>query len=179
MNADDLFTAPQVAKICSTDLKTIHNWVNRSEIRSFRTPGRHLRFRRQDVLDFLVRYGYPIPEGFAPARRRVVILDSSEDAVRSLKRTLSRDWDIEAYCDTVDALLAIGSDQPSLVLVNADESDNLHVVERLAATKDGAPVACYGTVDLNGKAKELGAVEHIPSADGKEIRKQLSEILGK
>ena len=29
MHADDLFTAPQVAKICSTDLKTIHNWVNR------------------------------------------------------------------------------------------------------------------------------------------------------
>ena len=90
MNADDLFTAPQVAKICSTDLKTIHNWVNRGEIKSFRTPGRHLRFRRQDILDFLNRFGYPIPDGFSPSRKRVVLCEGSDATRRSLKRALDR-----------------------------------------------------------------------------------------
>ena len=35
----DLFTASQIARFCQVDLKTIHNWVNRGEIKSFRTPG--------------------------------------------------------------------------------------------------------------------------------------------
>jgi len=51
--AKELFTASEVARFCQVDLKTIHNWADRGEIRHFRTPGRHLRFRRVDVLDFL------------------------------------------------------------------------------------------------------------------------------
>jgi excisionase family DNA binding protein len=60
--ADELFSAPEVAKIISVDLKTIHNWVNRGSIKAFRTPGRHLRIRRGDVLSFMKEFGYPIPE---------------------------------------------------------------------------------------------------------------------
>ena len=55
----ELFTASEVARFCQVDLKTIHNWAERGEVRHFRTPGRHLRFRRVDVLDFLRKYGYP------------------------------------------------------------------------------------------------------------------------
>ena len=55
----DLFTASQIARFCQVDLKTIHNWADRGQIRHFRTPGRHLRFRRPHVLDFLRKYGYP------------------------------------------------------------------------------------------------------------------------
>jgi excisionase family DNA binding protein len=58
----ELFTASDVARFCQVDLKTIHNWADKGEIRHFRTPGRHLRFRRLDVLDFLRKYGYPIPD---------------------------------------------------------------------------------------------------------------------
>jgi len=42
--AKELFTASEVARFCQVDLKTIHNWSDRGEIRHFRTPGRHLRF---------------------------------------------------------------------------------------------------------------------------------------
>lgn len=60
--ADELFSAPEVAQIVAVDLKTIHNWVNRGNIKAFRTPGRHLRIRRGDVLSFMKEFGYPIPE---------------------------------------------------------------------------------------------------------------------
>jgi len=104
MHADDLFTAPQVAKICFTDLKTIHNWVNRGDIRSFRTPGRHLRFRRQDIIEFLVRFGYPVPEGFSPGRGRVVVIDRRETNLRSLKRALGKDLEVETFGEALAAL---------------------------------------------------------------------------
>lgn len=182
MNADDLFTAPQVAKICSTDLKTIHNWVNRGEIKSFRTPGRHLRFRRQDVLEFLGKFGYPVPDGFSPTRMRVVLFEEDENVMRSIKKVLVKDFEVEAYSDQVDTLLAIGQNKPNLVLVHdkpGKKQDNLGLVTKLTAKKDICPVAVYSDNEKNREAaQKAGALDFIPSVDGKEIRKRLSTLLG-
>ena len=181
MNADDLFTAPQVAKICSTDLKTIHNWVNRGEIKSFRTPGRHLRFRRQDILEFLNRFGYPIPEGFSPSRKRVVLCEGNDAMRRSLKRALSRDFEVEAFADQVDALLAIGRQQPDLVAVNGDSDDNtIHLVERLASGKNATHVLVYGEGIRQDQFKgNSEALEFLPVYDSKEVRKGVVASLSK
>jgi hypothetical protein len=61
MSDDDLFTAPEVARFCKVDLKTIHNWVDRQQIEHFRTPGRHLppSTRCPPNLRSLVRSGGP------------------------------------------------------------------------------------------------------------------------
>ena len=179
MNADDLFTAPQVAKICSTDLKTIHNWLNRGEIKSFRTPGRHLRFRRQDILDFLNRFGYPIPEGFSPSRKRVVLCEGTDSVRRSLKRTLSRDFEVEAFADHVDALLAVGRQQPDLMVVNGEQGNEInHLVERLSSGKNATQMMIYGAnvsqTSFKGKAD---AIEFVPTSDSKEIRKSVVAYL--
>ncbi|MCU0661520.1 MAG: helix-turn-helix domain-containing protein [Myxococcota bacterium] len=178
MHTDDLFTAPQVAKICCTDLKTIHNWVNRGEIQSFRTPGRHLRFRRADVIAFLDKFGYPVPEGFAPLRKRVVILDSAEVSLSALKRNLGRDFDVDCFADTIDALLHIGQNQPNIVLINADAvPDAMHIVSRLAASAQ-VPVAVFAeTEELASSAQSAGAVDFILTADGKDIRRRVTSLL--
>ncbi|MCU0660709.1 MAG: helix-turn-helix domain-containing protein [Myxococcota bacterium] len=179
MNADDLFTAPQVAKICCTDLKTIHNWVNRGEIKSFRTPGRHLRFRRQDVIEFLGKYGYPVPEGFVPLRKSVVILDSGDASLKSLKRVLGRDFEVDGFTDNIDALLHIGHKKPNIVLVNADAvPDAMHIVARLSAS-EGSPVAVIAdTQEHASGAQTAGAIDFIATTDGKEIRRRILSILG-
>jgi excisionase family DNA binding protein len=181
MNADDLFTAPQVAKICSTDLKTIHNWVNRGEIKSFRTPGRHLRFRRQDILDFLGRFGYPIPEGFSPSRKKLVVCDDSEANRKALKRAFAKEFDVDVFADQVDALLAVGRQHPDILLINGSAGEDVsHLVDRLTAGKDVSQVVIYG----NGvsKAKYKGkseAVEFVAGTDAKELRKGVLTALEK
>lgn len=172
MNSNDLFTAPQVAKICSVNLKTIHNWVERGEMKSFRTPGRHLRFRRQDIVEFLSRFGYPVPEGFQPTKRRIVLI-SDNGSLRPLARSLSRDFDVEAFSDQVDALLSIGQQRPDLVLVNTDCGDNArHLVDRLAATDGNSPVVAFGLTSIGD-----GRIEFVPTNEIKEIRKRVGEIL--
>ncbi|MDJ0763194.1 MAG: helix-turn-helix domain-containing protein [Myxococcota bacterium] len=174
MHADDLFTASKVARICSVDLKTIHNWVGRGVIDSFKTPGGHLRFKRKDILDFLSRYSYPIPEGLAPSKRRIAIL--AEDTVlQPLKRSLSREYEVDAYSDSVDALLAIGGQQPDLFLVNTDLGmDFLHVIKRLKALKEEMPVVAFGDNDVGTES-----VDFIPSEGVKKIRQRVSSILDK
>jgi hypothetical protein len=56
------FKATDLAGFCGVDLKTIHNWADQAKIDFFRTPGRHLRFRPGEVLRFLEKYGYDLPE---------------------------------------------------------------------------------------------------------------------
>lgn len=46
-------TTPAVARMIGVDLKTVHNWVAKGEIKHFRTPGRHLRFEFCDVMEFI------------------------------------------------------------------------------------------------------------------------------
>src|SRR5204862_6295434 len=86
----ELFTASDVARFCQVDLKTIHNWADKGEIRHVRTPGRHLRFRRLDVLDFLRKYGYPIPEVLRNGKPQVVGVDEDPQTLANQRRTLAR-----------------------------------------------------------------------------------------
>lgn len=59
---NDYLKATDVAKLCSCDLKTVHNWCDKDKLPHFRTPGRHLRFKAADVVPFLEKYGYPVPD---------------------------------------------------------------------------------------------------------------------
>src|SRR5262245_16291285 len=100
--ASELYTASDVARFCQVDLKTIHNWADKGEIRHFRTPGRHLRFRRLDVLEFLRRYGYAIPDELHEGRPRLVIVDADAGAATALRRSLARRFDVTIFGDLVD-----------------------------------------------------------------------------
>jgi excisionase family DNA binding protein len=71
---EPIFVASQVATIWGVDLKTVHNWVDRGDIEAFRTPGRHLRFRRRALLHLLRRYDKPVPAGVAPERPQVMLV---------------------------------------------------------------------------------------------------------
>jgi len=77
-NLKNLMTAPMVSRVCECDLKTVHNWVARGEIKSFRTPGRHLRFLKSDVVEFLEKHGYPVP---AELEREKKTSERSDDGV--------------------------------------------------------------------------------------------------
>src|ERR1041384_8080653 len=120
--AKELFTASEVAKFCQVDLKTIHNWADRGEIRHFRTPGRHLRFRRVDVLDFLRKYGYPVPEALKLGRPRVLVVDEDAAMLEGVERALSTRYDVQTFSEPVDALIAIGSETPDVVVLDIASS---------------------------------------------------------
>lgn len=61
MTTPTYLKAGEVAAICGVDLKTIHNWVDRRSMPHFRTPGRHLRFKHEEVVPWLISFGYTMP----------------------------------------------------------------------------------------------------------------------
>jgi excisionase family DNA binding protein len=176
MQSNDLFTAPQLAKLCSTDLKTIHNWVSRGEIKFFRTPGRHLRFRRDDIVEFLTKFGYPVPDGFSAARRSVVVIDGAASSREQIARAIGTEIDVLAFSDCLDAAVAIGRQAPSIVCINADDGpEAVHAANRLAVCAAQSKVVVYGAAVEPGALDE--ALLTIKPGDCGEIGRVVRSLL--
>jgi excisionase family DNA binding protein len=111
-----LLSATQVARFCGVDLKTIHNWVNKGKIPSRRTEGRHLRFRPLDVVDFLRAYEIGLPDSLRHARLHAVLVDPDTQSLVAARRALSRRFDVVICGHVVDALLAVATLLPDVLI---------------------------------------------------------------
>jgi excisionase family DNA binding protein len=115
----DLLTASQIARFCQVDLKTIHNWADRGRIPHFRTPGRHLRFRKPHVLDFLRKYGYPIPDELEAERPRVALLVDGCSAKDEVLEWLEGAFDVVDYAEPLAGLVQMGEQPPDAIVLAA------------------------------------------------------------
>jgi len=178
-----LFTASEMSAFCEVDLKTIHNWADRGDIRHFRTPGRHLRFRRVEALDFLRRYGYPIPEVLAAGKPRVYLIDDDKASLAAVKRQLSGQFEVEMFDDGLDALIAIGIDPPDAVVMEAKLSsiDSMRCMSRLAhlsTTQHVRLIAYAAHAGPKAKMLELGAAAFVMKPHVEALSTVLGDLLG-
>src|SRR4051812_22577351 len=131
----ELFTASDVARFCQVDLKTIHNWADKGQVRHFRTPGRHLRFHRTDVIEFLRKYGYPVPAILRAGKPKVVAVDDDPHLLASIRRALARRFEVTTFQDPFDALVALGKIEPDAIVIDVQMKglDGMRCLERLKA----------------------------------------------
>jgi len=179
----EILTASDVAGFCEVELKTIHNWCDKGKLRCFRTPGRHLRFRRLEVVAFLLEYGYPIPEVLRMARPRVVVVDEDPDVLAALRRALSRRFDLFVFQEPADAIVAIGNLQPDAVVleVRAQSFDGLRLLERLGSVEATAHIrtAVYSADEnMRNPALAAGASDFVLKGEVSELRESLERLLG-
>lgn len=182
--AKELFTASEVARFCQVDLKTIHNWAERGEIRHFRTPGRHLRFRRGDVLDFLRRYGYPVPDVLVSGRPRVHVVDADTQALETTRRQLADAVETQAFTDLVDALISVGQETPDVLVIDPDGLaglDVMHCVARLRshdATRNTRIVVYSNASSHRELGLEAGVSAFIAKPDSDKLKQALDGLIG-
>ena len=179
----ELFTASDVARFCQVDLKTIHNWAEKGEIPHFRTPGRHLRFRRLDVLDFLRKYGYAIPEVLRQTKPRIVLIDGDAATTAALKRALGKRFEVASFQDPLDALVSLANLQPDALLVDLDIQgfDGVHFLERLRsleATSHIRNLVFTRKTELGNRAVDSGAVDVLDKSDLAHVRVALERLTG-
>lgn len=182
-SSPELFTASDMARFCQVDLKTIHNWADRGTIRHFRTQGRHLRFHRGDVVDFLNQFGYPIPEAISSGKPRVAAVDDDPNALAALRRVLARRFDLTVFADPFDALIAVGTTQPDALIldIRMPGMDGVRFLERLVA---GDATAHIRTVvyssheDLREAAMQAGARAFVMKGAVAELRESLEKLTG-
>ena len=179
----DLFTASDVARFCQVDLKTIHNWADKGEIPHFRTPGRHLRFRRLDVFDFLRKYGYAIPESFRQSKPRLVLVEGDAATMATMKRTLSKRFELTSFQDPLDALVSVVALQPDALVIDVDMPglDVLKVVARLRSLTATSHIRSFVFThrsDVRQQAMDAGALDVVSKDDIARLREVLEQRMG-
>ena len=180
----DRLTAADVARICGVDLKTIHNWANKGKIPCTRTEGRHLRFRRLEIIEFLRSYSFAVPDSLRHARPRVVIADA--EAGLAAKRALGKRFEIDAYAGIVEALVAIGARDPDALVIDVPSADvtaidALACVEALRAspkTRHVRIVVTSADEEARERALAAGAAAFVRKPVTPKLREILEELTG-
>jgi excisionase family DNA binding protein len=159
-----VYSAQALANFCEVDLKTVHHWADRGKVPHFRTDGRHLRFRRNDVVRFLRAHGYPLPEALTRARPTVALalgatmLDGAALSLDELAKRLGSRFSVRRHGSGLAAIAHLVADAPDALVVSLDDP-TIGFPAAITALKEDASTSwiCIAT---------LGADEALPLARG-------------
>ena len=152
-------TLGQAARYLGVAQSTIRKWSDSGRIRVYKTPGRHRRYRRDDLDAFLERSG---PE----ARRGPVVLIVDDD--ERLREYVRVNLELEGYTvreagSAAEGMRALEDSRPDLILLDVmmPRVDGWEMLRRMHE-KHGVgtiPVLMFsGKVDDQaGEAEERGA----------------------
>lgn len=182
-----LYTAQDVADFCEVDLKTVHHWVDRGKVPHHRTEGRHLRFRRNDVVRFLRAHGYPLPGALTRARPVVALALTEAPAgsplsLDELAKRLASRFSPRRYPGAVAALAHLVADAPDVLVLSTD--DVSVSVSRVVAALKAAPETAWiavaavgGDLEAALAAKSAGAEVALVGTDSARLAPELARAL--
>ena len=171
------YTAQDVARFCEVDLKTVHHWAERGRVPHHRTEGRHLRFRRNDVVRFLRAHGYPLPDAVSSVRPKIISAIAHEE----LAKKLSSRFTVRRLESAVLALARIVSDEPDALVFALDDPTFAGVPALVALKSDPATswiaLAVSAPASLVAAAKDAGADVAVPHEDVTRLASELGRTL--
>lgn len=182
-----LYTAQDVADFCEVDLKTVHHWADRGKVPHHRTEGRHLRFRRNDVVRFLRAHGYPLPPALTRARPVVALALTEAPAgsplsLDELAKRLASRFSPRRYAGAVAALAHLVADAPDVLVLGGDDP-SVSVARVVAALKADPATAWIAVAAVGGDAeaalaaKTAGAEVAVTGADSARLAPELARAL--
>lgn len=140
-------TSGDIARMLHVDLKTIHNWVTQGHISGARTKGRHLRFARSEVVRFMRKYGYAIPQAVGASPARVMVL---RDIKGPWLGVLRRSAQVLESPDLFAAALMLATEPCEVVIVSLD-SETPRVHDFVRAVKGWEPTSAVVLIGLGTK----------------------------
>ncbi|MBX3191766.1 MAG: helix-turn-helix domain-containing protein [Labilithrix sp.] len=183
--APSVYSAQAVADFCEVDLKTVHHWADRGRIVHHRTEGRHLRFRRNDVVRFLRAHGYPLPEGLTRARPTVALalgsLDGSALSLDELAKRLGSRFSVRRHGGAIGAIARLVAEMPDAFVFALDDP-SVAAARTIAALKtDPATswilVATLGADEGLASSRGAGAEIALSARDAVKLPSELARAL--
>jgi excisionase family DNA binding protein len=145
-------TLGEAARYLGVAQSTIRKWSDNGRVRAFYTPGRHRRYRREDLDAFLASSG---PE--ATGGPLVLIVDDDQ-AVREYVRVNleAEGYNVREAGNAEEGLSVLEESQPDLVLLDVmmPQVDGWEMLQRLQERHGEGAVP---VVMFSGKVDEQGA----------------------
>ncbi len=185
--APRVYGAQALADICEVDLKTVHHWADRGKIAHHRTEGRHLRFRRNDVVRFLRAHGYPLPATLTRARPVAAIAlavapDGSPLTIDELAKRIAARFSTRRFASAVNALAHLATDQPDVLVLAAGDPTFSAAHAAMALKSDPttswiAVAVLGGDYDAALAARSAGADVALPAVEAARLAPELARAL--
>lgn len=179
-SASLVYTAQDVARFCEVDLKTIHHWADAGKIPHHRTEGRHLRFRRNHLVQFLRAHGYPLHDAITSARPTVFVAAPAEHALggSEIAKKLSGKFVVRRFEHAATAIANLVHGEPDAI-VCALEDSTWSGSATIAALRSNFETSWPAFVVIaNGEADTTGADLVIPISEIGRLHTELAKSLG-
>jgi len=154
MREPEWLTLGQAARYLGVAQSTIRKWSDNGRVRVYKTPGRHRRYRLDDLDAFLERSG---PE---PRRGPVVLIVDDDDRLREYVRV---NLELEGYTvreagSAEEGMRVLDDSRPDLILLDVmmPEVDGWEMLQRV---HDRHGVGAVPVVMFSGKVDEVAAHE--------------------
>lgn len=91
----ELFTAPEIAKICRTSRQNVNIWLNKGVLRAFRpTDTAVWKVTRKNLINFMKERGYPL-EFLNDNKIRILVVDDEKDITSLISKALEKEENLE------------------------------------------------------------------------------------
>jgi excisionase family DNA binding protein len=147
-------TLGEAARYLGVAQSTIRKWSDRGRVRAFYTPGRHRRYRREDLDAFLDSSGPDLTGG-----PLVLIVDDDEHVREYVRVNLEAEgYNVREAGTAEEGLDVLEESQPDLVLLDVmmPQVDGWEMLRRLQERHGEGAVP---VVMFSGKVDEQGADE--------------------
>jgi excisionase family DNA binding protein len=141
-----LLRPSELARVWELHPKTVYLWIREGRLPAIKTPGAQYRVRTDDARAYCEKNNLPMPRGVAGPR--VAIVGRPGATQRSLLRACkARGLDVLQWPNALEALVAIASEMPDLVAIDARCTD-VKIASFLRAVKKNprtahVPVVVY------------------------------------
>ena len=148
------YTTYEIARYCDVYPSSVIHWINDGKLKAYVTPGGHHRITRENLIEFLKRFGIPIPrELAADDRKKILIVDDDVEFARLIEQAFQRHpqtFRTEVCHTGVDALVRIGQTRPDLIVLDIvlPKMDGCHVCKILKARPETQAIKIIG---MSGK----------------------------
>jgi excisionase family DNA binding protein len=143
-----LLRPSELARIWELHPKTVYLWIREGKLPAIKTPGAQYRVRSDDARAYCEKNGLPMPRAIATPAGTVAVLGKSTASQRAVaKACKARGTALALWPSALEGLLAVASDAPDVVAIDAECAD-VRVADAVRALRKTArtmnvPVVVY------------------------------------
>lgn len=177
-----LLRPSELARAWELHPKTVYLWIREGRLPAIKTPGAQYRVRSDDARAYCEKHALPMPRGLASPGGRVAVLGKPSAAQRALaKACKARGAELAVWPAALEGLLAIASDTPDVVAIDA-RAPGVKLADALRALRKNANTAelrviVYDAPPRGPSATKLGASAVVARGDPEDLARATLELL--
>jgi excisionase family DNA binding protein len=179
-----LLRPSELARIWELHPKTVYLWIREGKLPAIKTPGAQYRVRSDDARAYCEKNNLPMPRGVANPAGTVAVLGKPSVSQRALtKACRARGTEVVTWPSALEGLLAIASEAPDVVAIDAEcgdvkLNDAIRALRKTARTAN-VPLVVYDGPPRGGTSAllKLGASSVVARGKSEDAVRAVVELL--